>query len=313
MHDRHSCVDVAVIAPDDPVDATLPARIAAALARHPTPTVRVERHSGQEPLGPGHDLVCVIGSDAGAAIDGAELAADARRLGIPIVGIDPNVVPGLEPTDCAVAVATSAFAATRLLAWGTPPQRCRHWQPGIDPEAFGPGHYETRWAPRSSDGVLTLIIGDHAQPGRWEDALAAALAVEPRLELVRLGGDPGLGRAARYASADLLVHLGASSAYPLAVVEAQASGLAVIARADAGACGIIEAGRTGVLIPPQPAALREALVTLARRPALRERLALGGLTAVRRRTWADAIGELIAIWRTVPGRRDEPAALVSAA
>lgn len=89
--------------------------------------------------------------------------------------------------------------------------------------------------------------------------------------------------ARMYASADLFVYPGSIDGYGRAILEAQASGLPVLAATGSGACEQIESGRTGCLGEPDPLAMASAIRWLARRAAIRERLATGGLLAVRRR------------------------------
>jgi glycosyltransferase involved in cell wall biosynthesis len=92
------------------------------------------------------------------------------------------------------------------------------------------------------------------------------------------------------------------------LLEAQASGVPVVAVDAGGPSELIESGRSGVLCPPDPAAIGDAVAYLAGRPALRERLAQGGLTAVRDRTWDAALGRLAAGWhRALAARAAERA------
>lgn len=78
------------------------------------------------------------------------------------------------------------------------------------------------------------------------------------------------------------------------MLEAQASGLPVLAFNEGEPTELIESGRSGVLVPSTTIALAEAIRWLARRGTLRERLATGGLQAVRERTWDQALAELSA-------------------
>jgi glycosyltransferase involved in cell wall biosynthesis len=63
-----------------------------------------------------------------------------------------------------------------------------------------------------------------------------------------------------------------------------------------GPSELIESGRSGLLCPPDPTAIGHAVAQLAGAPDARERLARGGLTAVRDRTWDAALGRLAAGW-----------------
>ena len=78
------------------------------------------------------------------------------------------------------------------------------------------------------------------------------------------------------------------------ILEAQASGLPVVAVAEGGPTSLIEHGETGLLVPADVEALAEALVGLVQRPVLRERLTHAALDAVRGKTW-DAALERLAI------------------
>jgi glycosyltransferase involved in cell wall biosynthesis len=76
------------------------------------------------------------------------------------------------------------------------------------------------------------------------------------------------------------------------VLEAQASGLPVVAVRAGGPAELIEDGRTGLLCPADAGALAAAVAGLASSRASRARLARGGLAAVRDRTWERALGRL---------------------
>ena len=150
-------------------------------------------------------------------------------------------------------------------------------------------------------------------PVRWRpahglDLLADALLIarerDTRLRLAVAGegsGEPALRRrlgaaltvlgpitpdllAHVYATADLLVAPSPIDLFGQSVIEAQASGLPVVAL-DAGVGReLVESGRDGCLVPAVPEALAAAIVGLARRAALCDRLVTGGLVAARRRT-----------------------------
>ncbi len=131
------------------------------------------------------------------------------------------------------------------------------------------------------------------------DAFLAARDRDSRLHLVVLGDGPAepelrnrvdgaatfLGwlepdrRAPIFSSADLLVLPSGTDPSGRAILEAQASGLPVLA-VDAGpAPRLIEPGRSGCLVAAEAGALAAAIRGLARRATLCERLASGGLRA----------------------------------
>ena len=80
------------------------------------------------------------------------------------------------------------------------------------------------------------------------------------------------------------------------ILEAQASGLPVLAVDAGGGAELIESGRSGCLAPRSAPALAAAIHGLARRPPLRERLATGGLAAVREHSWERALDRLAEVW-----------------
>ena len=118
------------------------------------------------------------------------------------------------------------------------------------------------------------------------DAFLAARARDPRLELVLAGGGPEedalrarLGGAARflgwlegdalaraYADADLFLFCSQTDTFGQVVLEAQASGLPVVAVAAGGPAELIASGRTGVLCPPRASAIADAVAGLAASP-----------------------------------------------
>ena len=118
-----------------------------------------------------------------------------------------------------------------------------------------------------------------------------------------LGWLDGDELAAAYASADLFLFCSGTDTFGQVVLEAQASGLPVVAVAAGGPAELVADGRSGLLCPPRAEALAGAVAGLAGSRAMRERLARGGLAAVRERTWEAALGRLAAGWRRALARR----------
>jgi predicted glycosyltransferase/glycosyltransferase involved in cell wall biosynthesis len=101
-----------------------------------------------------------------------------------------------------------------------------------------------------------LVAGDGPARAQVEAALAAELAGRT----VYLGelaqGDLG----AAYAASDLLVWPAVNEAYGMALLEAQAAGLPVVAANSRGVPDVVQDGRTGLLAPPGDNAALAALV-----------------------------------------------------
>jgi glycosyltransferase involved in cell wall biosynthesis len=115
--------------------------------------------------------------------------------------------------------------------------------------------------------VTAVLVGD----GESDTALAEARR-HPLVEqgVVTLPGRLGTARVGEYRRADVFVLPTRSDSFPLAIVEAMAAGMPVIA-SDVGAISwMLEEGRSGVLVPPgDVAALEHAMARLAADSALR--------------------------------------------
>ena len=274
----------------------------------------------------------------------------ARLLGLPVAGShhtelevyaalrsgDPLVAAGMRMAlatfygQCRVVLSPSEAADRGLLELGIDADRIARWDRGVDLERFSPAHRQAR----ADDRVHVLYSGRLTQEKGAEllaDAFLAARARDPRLHLVLAGGGPEegalrarLGRAATflgwldgaalasaYASADLFLFCSETDTFGQVVLEAQASGLPVVAVAAGGPAELIEDGRSGVLCGPRVDELARAVIALAGSPAARQRLTSGGLHAVAGRSWEASLARLAAGWRgalTVSARRADVAA-----
>ncbi len=151
------------------------------------------------------------------------------------------------------------------------------------------------------------------------EAFLTARERDPRLHLVLAGGGPeqehlrervgesatflgwleGVELAKVYASADLFFFPSVTDTFGQVILEAQASGLPVLAVAAGGPLELIEDRVTGLLRDADSEQLASALVELAGSPLLRERLASTAIGSVRERTWERALERLAAGYRRV--------------
>lgn len=157
-----------------------------------------------------------------------------------------------------------------------------------------------------------LVVGG----GQAEEAVSAALAPLGN-RVVRLGVLAPDGLAPFYAAADILTWPAINEAYGMALLEAQASGLPVVAGDSGGVASIVESGHTGLLTPPGDVAafaaaagrlLDDANLRAAMGAAARRRVALQhGITTAARQL-DDALSVTAAAYaRRADGRIARPA------
>ena len=220
---------------------------------------------------------------------------------------------------CALVLSPSPATDDGLRSIGIPGERIRRWVRGVDLERFDrrlrqrdlmPGEVSVLYAGRlSKEKGIDLLA----------DAFLAARSRDPRLHLVLAGGGPeepqlrerlgsnasflgwlaGDELARAYASADALLFASHTDTYGQVIVEAQASGLPVVAVAEGGPASLIEHGRTGLLASASADALADALLRVVSEPLLRARLRRAARDAVSGRTWPAALRQLADGYREV--------------
>ena len=213
------------------------------------------------------------------------------------------------PSASAVVAVSESVAAT-VLAAGVPADRLHRIENGIDVDRVASesaaGRASVRHAFGVGDGeVLAMSIG-RLSPEKghrvlldaWERLGAAA----PRLVLVGDGASrAGLeARAARLqpgkvtftgwrtdpttciGAADIAILPSLTEGLPLALLEAMAAGVAVVATRVGGMPAALDEGRAGLLIPPgDPVALADAVEELSDSADGRARLSAGARSRVR--------------------------------
>jgi len=169
----------------------------------------------------------------------------------------------------------------------------------------------------SEEPSITLLVvgaplfnGD----GLYEENLRTAvrgLGIEHKVRMLGARGDV----ASIMQALDLLVINSSAEPFGLVAVEAMASGTPVLATATGGLAEIIEHNQNGWLVPfGDEKALAAALVSLARQPALRHRLAEQGEKSATLRFSADRyMVELQCFYLNVLKRQTESEAQIVAA
>ncbi len=223
---------------------------------------------------------------------------------------------------CDVVLSPSPASDAALATIGVPGERVARWDRGVDTTRFDPALRDAELRSRAAAGnakpraAIDVLYAGRITREKGADLLADAFlrarAEEPRLRLVLVGGGPeeqrvrdrvgaaavfrgwleGDALARAYAGADIFLFASRTDTFGQVVLEAQASGLPVVAVAEGGPLSLIEHRVSGLLCPPDAPALARAVLELAGSPALRGQLARGGMRAVRERTWERALARL---------------------
>ncbi len=214
---------------------------------------------------------------------------------------------------CDVLLSPSPASDQALAAIGAAPERVLRWDRGVDTSRFDP-LLRTREL-LAGEKINVLYAGRVTREKGAEllaESFLKAHRSEPRLHLILAGGGPEqplleerLGSAASflgwlegedlaraYASADMFLFPSATDTFGQVILEAQASGLPVIAVEEGGPCSLIDHGVNGLLCPADAGVLADALLELAGSPLLAQRLSRAALGAVRARTWEATLERL---------------------
>ena len=242
-----------------------------------------------------------------------ELAAYAGlRSGDPKLELTARLVVASFYSQCAVVLSPSGAADEALAGLGIGNERIVRWDRGVDTGRFDPARRDERLL----GGELSVLYAGRISKEKNIDLLADAFelahAQDPRLHLVLAGGGPeqprlkqrlggrasflgwleGSQLAAVYASADIFCFPSETDTFGQVVVEAQASGVAVLAVDAGGPRELIADGVDGLLAPPRADALAQALLGLADSAPLRARLGSAARRSVQERTWQRALERL---------------------
>ncbi|HEX3735804.1 MAG TPA: glycosyltransferase family 4 protein [Solirubrobacterales bacterium] len=250
-------------------------------------------------------VVLQVHSGAG---DIAAFRAGRGRLSLALLGA------AFDRADAVLAVSSASAEALRAAGAGAEIE--------VVPNAAPPVVVFEREQPAGGE-VRLAYLGGFANPAKGGDvlveALAAALAGEPRLRVTLAGPgepppamtalasrEPGVSWAGWLEEGDkdellrssqVFVMPSRSEGLPMALLEAMAYGLAVLATEVGGIPEIVEPGVDGLLVAAEePRALADALVRLGGDPALRERLGEGARRRVERLDAVEVADRLGAIY-----------------
>jgi glycosyltransferase involved in cell wall biosynthesis len=155
---------------------------------------------------------------------------------------------------------------------------------------------------RAAGHAVRCVIaggGDERNPNSLTPEEIAALRAEGAVECPGHQADV----AALYAGADIAVLPSYREGLPKSLLEAMASGLPIVATDTSGCREVVADGVNGLLVPVRDArALADAILRLARDPALRARMGAAGRARVEREFGHEVIfRETEAIYREVAG------------
>jgi len=106
--------------------------------------------------------------------------------------------------------------------------------------------------------------------------------------------------AGLYRSADVMINPSLADNMPISILEAMACGVAVVTTDVGGVPYLVSHEKSALLVPPgDDQAMAEAVISLLRDPALRERLAKAGQEEIHDYTWPRVRGQLFAVYNSV--------------
>jgi glycosyltransferase involved in cell wall biosynthesis/predicted metal-dependent phosphoesterase TrpH len=227
---------------------------------------------------------------------------------------------------CDLVLSPSPASDEALAKIGVAAEQVARWDRGVDTARFDPALRDSALLAggiTGGDGKINVLYSGRITREKGADLLADAFLEarerNPRLRLVLAGGGPEqerlrdrLGDASTflgwlegdelarvYASADIFLFPSRTDTFGQVILEAQASGLPVVAVAAGGPLSLIEHRVSGLLCAPSAGALAEAVLELADAPLLREHLVRAGLASVKTRTWERALERLAEGYRRV--------------
>ncbi len=197
-------------------------------------------------------------------------------------------------------------------------QSVRLWQRGVDRLQFHPDRRDMSWRRDlgiADHDVVPLLFGrivlEKGVTG-FADAIAALRARGRKVHPLVVGDGPALGKlrdampdavftghltgenlARAVASADFMINPSTTEAFGNVVLEAMASGLAVISSDTPSARNILTHGANGLLYPPaEPDALIDAAERLIADAGLRQHMAANAAATAARYDWSAELSQV---------------------
>ncbi|HJQ16705.1 MAG TPA: glycosyltransferase family 1 protein [Allosphingosinicella sp.] len=217
-----------------------------------------------------------------------------------------------------LVLAPNAPIAAELRAGGFARQ-IRIWGRGVDRELFNPSRRSRQWRRArgfAEDEIVILFFGRLVREkglGQFEAAIAELRRRGHRIRPLVVGDGPeraglearlgdavftghleGPALAEAVASADILVNPSLTEAFGNVILEAMASGLAVVSADASSARALIGDHAAGMLVARDDAgAYADAVEQLIRSPSRRRLLAAAAVLASAAFTWSDVLGSVL--------------------
>jgi glycosyltransferase involved in cell wall biosynthesis len=205
---------------------------------------------------------------------------------------------------CDLVLSPSPASDEALRALGVDGEGIVRWDRGVDTARFDPalrgeldlgGEHVAAPVSHAPDSAINVLYAGRITREKGTQLLADAFlqahSRDPRLHLVLAGGGPeqehlrellgehatflgwleGEELARAYTACDIFLFPSATDTFGQVILEAQASGVPVLAVAAGGPLSLIEHGVNGLLCRPEAQALAERVLELSTSPQLRER------------------------------------------
>ena len=251
---------------------------------------------------------------------GTRALRQARRLGIPTVVTETSPRAEFAPPQWRERVAERADRMTVTASWlrdrlAAADQPAHLWTPGVDTDIYAPARRDQTLRASWTDGDLTQVVVGYVGSLHKRHGVRrlAEVARVPGTRLVVVGDGPQQAwlrrrlpqsvrftgelkprqAAAAIASLDLLVAPGTNATCAHALREAAACGVPCVAPRAGGAPDVVRHLETGLLYDPtDPVGLADAVAAVV---ADKRRQLLGDFAreVIARRTWRDAVDELV--------------------